>query len=1070
MTQPDWLGGLQWRLLGPYRGGRVTTVVGHPTDRMTFYFGASGGGLWKTENGGHTWNPIADADLKTAAVGALALSPSHPHILYAGMGESVVVQFHALGDGVYKSTDAGKTWQHMGLEDTHTIGAIVVHPTNPRLVYVAALGHRFGSNPERGVYRSKDGGATWELVLFRSEKAGAINISIDQHNPDILYAAFWEQLMQPWTETSGGPDSAIYRSMDGGDTWDEISKHPGMPAGIMGKIAIAASPVKPGRVWALIEAHDGGVYRSDDYGDHWTWLSNERNFLVRARFSFFVLPDPVDANTVYIASRKLWKSTDGGRTFGQLNTPYVDQHALWVDANDPQRMIVGNDGGGSVSFDGGRSWSTLVNQPTAEIYRLATDNHFPYRVYGSQQDNSTLCIPSRSERSQPSQLEWYDVGGGESGYIAVRPDNPNVVYSSDLPGLGVTRYDHATFQIREIGPWGESGAWEVEKLKYRFNWSVPVELSPHDPDILYVAGNVLFRSTDEGASWTEISPDLTRNDPTKMMPVGGPISREDSLAHQYPTISSIVESPVERGVLWVGTDDGLIQISRDDGSTWVNVTPPDMPEWSLIRMDVSPHTPGKAYAAAANYRLNDFHAHLFRTDNYGETWTPITDGIAENHFSRVMREDIEVAGLLFAGTEAGVYCSLDDGASWFMLKLNCPAVEVYDLVIKEDDVIIATHGRSMWSLDNISPLRELARNRQRLDTAEDVLLFPPMPVIRITRQVYGLESLLSLYEPYVAANPPSGVVVDYYLKTTPTTAITLELVDQNGTVYQSLNSEPPPEPPPAPAGALAYKLAGSARLVHPIAGEEEMGVRWAALNTLPPLWTQVTVQPGLNRVVLPIQAPGAVFTPGILGYVMPPALVPGTYQVRLRMGEMVLEAPVTIAQDPRVRTTPEDYQQQFDLLIRIRDRVTSIHHTCARIYFLRDQLTERMKLMGLYSTAGALIEPTQAVLDVLSSIENTLIQPGLNEHSGELDGTHFPDRIDGKLQALSYQVARSDHAPTRQAVTLWNLLNEEAVEQFRRFEALCRQEVTALNALYRDHEFPVVLVPDDVTHPTGGQS
>lgn len=1058
MTQPDRLGGLQWRLLGPYRGGRVTTVVGHPTDRMTFYFGASGGGLWKTDNGGHTWNPMADEALQTASVGALALSASHPHILYAGMGESVVVQFHALGDGIYKSIDAGKTWRHMGLAETHTIGQMVVHPTNPDLVYAAALGHRFGTNPERGVYRSKDGGETWELVLFRSEKAGAINICMDQHNPDILYASFWEQLLQPWTDSSGGEDSAIYRSLDGGDTWTDISKQSGLPNGVLGKIALTASPVKSGRVWALIEAHEGGIYRSDDYGEHWTWLSNERNFLVRARFSFFLFADPVDADTLYVASRKLWKSTDGGRTFGQLNTPYVDQHALWVDGNDPQRMIVGNDGGGSVSFDGGRSWSTLVNQPTAEIYRLATDNHFPYRVYGSQQDNSTLCIPSRSERTQPSQLEWYDVGGGESGYIAVRPDNPNIVYSSDLPGLGVTRYNHATFQIREIGPWGEAGAWDVRALRYRFNWSVPVELSPHDPNILYVAGNVLFRSKNEGAIWDEISPDLTRNDSSKMLPVGGPITREDSLAHQYPSISSIVESPFEQGVLWVGTDDGLIQISRDDGGTWTNVTPPDLPEWSLLRMEVSRHAAGKAYVAAANYRLDDFRPHLFKTDNYGQSWTRITNGIDDGHFARVMREDIEVPGLLFAGTEARVYCSLDDGASWFMLKLNLPAAEIYDLVIKEDDVIIATHGRSMWSLDNITPLREIARNPQSLD-ADDVVLFPPMPVIRITRQVYELESLLSLYAPYVAANPPSGVVIDYSLKAIPDAEITIELVDQDGTVYQSLSSAPPPPSLASPAGPLAYQLAGGARLIHPIAGEEEFGVRWGALNSLPQPWTEVTKHRGLNRVVLPIQAPGAVFTPGVLGYVMPPALVPGSYRVRLRVGDRVQEAPLTIVQDPRVQTTLEEYQAQFDLLIRIRDRVTSIHRLMARLYILRDQLLERMRLMGLFATGASLIGPTQAVLNVLSDIENTLIQPGLNRRSGELDGTHFPDRIDGKLQALSYQVARSDNAPTQQAVDLWAVLDEAANEQFRRFEALCTQEITALNTVYGEYNFPIVLIP-----------
>jgi photosystem II stability/assembly factor-like uncharacterized protein len=970
------------------------------------------------------------------------------------MGESVVVQFHALGDGVYKSSDGGATWQHMGLAETHTIGKLLVHPTNPDLVYAAALGHRFGTNPERGVYRSQDGGATWQQVLFRSAKAGAIDLTFDQHNPNILYAAFWEQLMQPWTEYSGGEDSAIYRSMDGGDTWQDISQNAGLPRGVLGKIALTASPAKSGRVWALLEAHEGGIYRSDDYGQRWTWLSNERNFLVRARFSFCLVADPVDANTLYVASRKLWKSTDGGRTFAQLNTPYVDQHAFWVDSQDTQRVMVGNDGGASVSFDGGRSWSTLVNQPTGEFYRIATDNHFPYRVYGSQQDNSTLCIPSRSERAQPSQLEWYDIGGGESGYIAVRPDNPNIVYSSDLPGLGVTRYDHGNFQLREIGPWGESGAWETPKLKYRFNWCVPVKLSPHDPNVLYIAGNVVFRSTNEGASWEEISPDLTRRDPNTMIPVGGPISREDSLAHQYPSISSVAESPYERGVIWVGTDDGLIQVTRDDGSTWTNVTPPNMPAWALIRMEVSRHAPGKAYAAAANYRLDDFRPHLFKTEDYGRTWQRITAGIPDGHFARVLREDHEVAGLLFAATDVGVYCSLDDGAAWFPLKLNLPACEVYDLTTKEDDLLIATHGRAMWSLDNITPLRAIARQPSLL-ADKSVLLFAPQSVIRITRQVYDLKSLLWLYAPYVAANAPSGVVVDYYLQEAVSADITLELLDQNGTVYQSMTSKRQPCTP-TPAGALAYKLAGGAHLTHPIAGEEEMGVRWGALNALPDVWAEVTAHQGLNRVVLPIQAQGAVFTPDVLGYVMPPALPPGEYRVRLTVGDVGQEAPFMIEKDPRVSTTQAEYQAQFELLIRIRDRVSAIHRTVARIYHLRDQFHERVKVLHSAPEAASVVERARAMIETLTAIENTLIQPNLNRSSGELDGTHFPDRIDGKLQALSYQVARSDHAPTQQAYGLWEMLDAQANEQFARFEEFCAREVAAFNSLSSERGLPTV--------------
>ncbi len=1048
-TQPAWLGGLQWRLLGPYRGGRATAVAGHPTDRMTFYFGGSGGGVWKTDDGGHLWTPIADDYLQTAPVGAIAVAPSAPHILYVGMGENVVVQFHSGGDGMYRSGDAGKTWQHVGLAETHTIGRIRVHPTDPNRVYVAALGRRFGTNPERGVYRTTDGGQTWEQVLFRSDKAGAIDITLDEHNPDILYAAFWEQLIQPWNYTSGGPDSAIYRSLDGGDTWEDISHNLGLPRELMGKIGIAATPAKPGRVWALIEADEGGIYRSDDYGVSWTWLSDERNFMVRARFSICIVADPQDASTVYVASRKLWKSTDGGRTFGQLNVPYVDQHDFWVDPNDSSRVILGDDGGASVSFDAGRSWSTLLNQPTAEIYRVTTDNHFPYRVYGSQQDNSTLALPHRSERGALAMQEAYDIGGGESGYIAVRPDDPNIVYSSDLPGLGITRYDHRNFQLREIGPWGEPGAWDKLELRYRFNWCVPVKLSPHDPNILYSAAQYVFRTTNEGQSWDIISPDLTTADPSKMMITGGPVQFEDALAYSYPSISSVAESPAERGVIWVGTDDGLIQVTRDDGATWTNVTPPDCPAWSTVRLEPSRFAPGKAYAVATNVRMDDFRPHLFKTEDYGATWTRITDGIPDDDFARIIREDVERPGLLYAGTERGVWCSLDDGASWFALKLNLPAVVVYDLCVKEDDVIIATHGRSMWSLDNISALRTLTA--ETLDQA--VHLFPVQPVTRITREVHKLDSLLSLYTVYVAPNPPNGAIVDYYLRATPADEVQIALINAAGEVLQHFTSTAPDEPKPRPVGALAYKLAGGSRLRGKIRGEEVLGLKWGALTLPDEPGTQVPTQPGINRFTVPITAPGADITPGLQGWVTPAALVPGTYTVRLTVGDQSYESPLVIEKDPRVNTTVPEYQAQYDLLIRIRDRVNDIHRTIARLYRLRHQLEDRARY---FTTESELGTRCTALIAALTDIENQLIQPDLNENSGELDGTHFPDRVDGKLQALSYQVARSDNAPTQQAFDLWNVLAAQVTEQEARFESLIADELTAFNALCREQDYPIV--------------
>ena len=621
-VDPELLRTLEWRCIGPHRGGRVVAVAGHPSERMTFYFGACAGGVWKTDDGGTYWENVSDGWFNTAAVGAIAVSDADPNVIYVGTGESCIRGNVSHGDGVYKSTDGGKTWANIGLEDTRHIARVRVHPRDPEVVYVAALGHTFGPNRQRGVFRSRDGGKTWEHILFRSENAGAIDLSMDPNNPRILYAAIWEARRTPWSLTSGGPDSSIYKSTDGGDTWDELTNNPGMPEGLKGRIGLAVSPARPDRVWAIVEAEDGALLRSDDGGATWERVSEDRALMQRPFYYHHVFAHPQDPETVWVLNLKAWRSDDGGRSFTQVSTPHGDNHDVWIDPRDPERMIEGNDGGACVSFNGGASWSTIYNQPTSQFYHLATDTQSPYRVYATQQDNAAISVPSRSHKGAILWEDCYSVGSSESGHIAVRPDNPNIVYSGAIgsaPGGGgvLLRYDHSTGQARIITVWPEMyyGGWGAKDLKYRFQWTYPMVISPHDPNVLYAAGNRVFRSVDEGTSWQTISPDLTRNDASKLEPSGGPITKDVTGAEHYCTIFSFAESPHEPGVFWAGSDDGLIHISRDGGDSWEDVTPKDLPEWATVSMiEVSPHDRATAYVAATRYKLDSLVKSLFRSN------------------------------------------------------------------------------------------------------------------------------------------------------------------------------------------------------------------------------------------------------------------------------------------------------------------------------------------------------------------------------------------------------------------------------------------------------------------------
>jgi photosystem II stability/assembly factor-like uncharacterized protein len=957
---------LRWRSIGPYRGGRVTAVAGIASQPLVYYMGATGGGVWKTDDAGTVWTNVSDGFFRTGSVGAVSVSQSNPNVVYVGMGEACLRGNLSSGDGIYKSVDAGKTWAHVGLPDSSQIGRISIHPTNPDVAYVAAVGHPYGPNAERGVFRTRDGGRNWQKVLFVNDKTGAADITMDPSDPQVLYATTWQVLRTPWDITSTGPGGGLYKSSDGGETWNKLLT--GLPTENLGKIGVTVSPVNPQRVWATVEADEkGGVYRSDDGGRTWQLLNDGFNMTSRQYYYGHIFADPLDANTVYtFCAKYFYKSTDGGKTYTEVQTPHSDYHDLWIDPKDHLRMVNGSDGGAAITFNGGRTWTSLDNQPTAQFYAVTTDNSIPYRIYGSQQDNTTVSIASRTDGSGITTTDWHTVGGGESGYLAATPSNPPVVFGGSYFGL-MTRYDERTGQTRNVTIWPDyNGGRMAADVKYRFQWTYPIIVSPHDGNTMYAAAQVLFRSTNGGQSWEAISPDLTRNDKAKQK--GG------RLEEYYSTVFTIAESRREKGVIWTGSDDGLVQVTRNGGRDWQNVTPPALQPYTRVNIiEASPHDPGTAYVAANRYQLDDFRPFIFKTTDYGRSWQTIASGIPERSFVRTVREDPTRRGLLFAGTETGVYYSLDGGARWESLQLNLPVVPITDLAIKNGDLVAATQGRAFWVLDDITPLETMS---DAVTTAA-AHLFPPREAVRTRRGGFGRGAA------GVGQNPPGGAIITYSLNASQN--VTIEILDARGTLVKSVSSTDRN----GPAGT-----AGLHRYTWDMRYPDAKGIE------------------------------GGTFLAG--GNLRGPVAVPGTYQVRMRAGGQTLTQPLRILADPKGEAKSTDLQEQFDLLIAIRDKVSAVHDAVNEIKRMRERLASRPDRASTARLDAALDAVLKELVDLrFAGFDDQMLV--------------FDLKLNNRTAALQNYVAQGDYAPTEQQYSVFRDLSSMIDRVFARLATLRSQ-------------------------------
>jgi len=986
---------LEYRLIGPFRGGRSGTVAGVPGEPNLYYFGATGGGVWRTTDGGRTWENISDGYFG-GSIGAVEVAQSDHNVIYVGGGEQTVRGNVSSGYGVWKTEDAGKTWKSLGLDKSRHISRMRVHPENADIVYAAVMGNLYKPTEERGVYKSTDGGESWKKVLFANDMAGAVDLTFDPNNPRILYASTWRIERTPYSLNSGGEGSALWKSTDSGETWTEISNNEGFATDTLGIIGVAVSPQNSNRVWAMVEnKEEGGLYRSEDAGKTWSLVNSDRSLRQRAWYYTRVYADTNDEEVVYVLNVSYHKSTDGGKTFESSNAPHGDHHDLWIAPEDSDRIIMADDGGAQVSYDGGETWSTYHNQPTAQFYRVTTDNAFPYRIYVAQQDNSTLRINYRSDDGSIGEDDWEETAGGESAHIAVDPTNDDIVYGGSYGGL-LTRVNHAKNTARAVNVWPDNPMGHgAEGMKYRFQWNFPIMFSKHDPNKLYTFSNHVHMSTNEGQSWELLSGDLTRNDPTKLVSSGGPITQDNTSVEYYCTIFAANESPLKEGLLWVGSDDGLIHVTKDGGQTWENVTPPNMPEWNMINsIEPSAFDEGTCYVAATRYKLGDFAPYLYKTTDYGQTWTKITDGIEDEHFTRVVREDPKRKGLLYAGTETGMYISFNDGANWEKFQLNLPIVPITDLTIKDDNLIVATQGRSVWVIDDLTVLHQL----DDATKSADAILYKPRDSYRTKGRAARKPSKTE------GENLANGVITHFYLKDfSEKDSIALTYTKMNGDTLATYST---------------------------YAKEKDK---------------KMEAKKGGNTYVWDTRGKGAERLDGMILWwanLSGPKAVPGTYKVSLNVNGTDQTENFTILPDPRAEVTVADMQKQYDFITEVNETVDRAHQSIKKIRAINGKLDEFIKKYKGDDTTKALVEKAEKMKEEFSSIEKELYQ---TKNRSRQDPLNFPIKLTNKLAHLNSLVSIDDFPPTEQDIAVKNEMSGKINEQLEAFDTLVDEEISAFN-------------------------
>lgn len=1000
--------GVKWRLVGPFRGGRAGTVTGVPGQPNLYYVGTSGGGVWRTQDGGQTWHCISDGFFG-GSIGAVAVSESDPNVIYVGEGEQTVRGNVSSGWGLWRSTDAGKTWKSIGLRGSEHIGRIRIHPQNPDVVYVAAMGNLWKPNDMRGVYRSKDGGKNWERVLFESEKAGAVDLTLDPRNPRIIYASTWEISRNGYRMDSGGPGSHLWKSTDGGDTWIKLTAKPGMPKGPIGIICIAVSPLNSNRIYTMVEAEEGGVFSSDDGGETWKKQSEDRELRQRAWYYSRIYADTKDEDKIYIMNVDAWRSKDGGKTYEKIETPHGDHHDLWIAPEDANRMIIADDGGAQISTDGAENWTTYHNQPTAQFYRVSTDNHFPFRILGAQQDNSTVRIAHRSVNNAITDQDWDVSAGGESAHLVADPENPEIVYGGNYKGY-MSRFDHSVGQERSTNIWPDNPAGSgVEVMKYRFNWNFPILFSPNNPKKLYAGSNYLHVSYNEGQSWKVISPDLTRGEPKTLKSSGGPITQDNTGVEYYANIFAIAESKLDEKVIWCGSDDGLVHVTRDGGATWQNVTPLTSPKRNMINsIEASPFDAGTAYIAATHYKFGDYTPYLYKTSDYGKTWQTITTGIDPNHYTRVIREDPARKGLLYAGTEWGIYFSLDDGVNWQSLQLNLPITSIADLTVRDNSLIAATHGRSFWMIDDLTPFQQLGADV----AGRNFYLYPSKPAYRLQQEPAANAKTLRT----AGENHPNGVIFHYFIKDLDdSTKVQLDVLDAKGALIRSFN------------------------------------------NRSKDRKTQLTVKKGGNRMVWDLRYPGFKDFPGMVLYSAPnvgPKAVPGNYKARLTVNGQSVEQTFTILKDPRLKNTPADYQKQFDFLIKVRDRVSEAHQAINNIRALKRDWNGFKEKMGKDPAYETLVKQGNEFETQLTAIENSIHQ---TKNKSQQDPINYGIKVNNRLAFLLADQQLGDFPPTDQAEEVYQALSAELETALSKLRTLLKEGIPKLNQLAQEKGVPLLM-------------